>query len=340
MRKLFVLFLLSTNILVADTQLTWQDLQKNVDSWIEGPVSLLLTDQEKSVYKKLSSPEDKMQFIRIFWSRRDPILRTRENEFKQDFYTRVDAANEKFAEGKTPGWKTARGQVYILFGPPSREEKRAVPESSRPAILWIYDRIGSSHIPANEALVFVYRDIKYVLLPPSAEAGDVVGEQARGLEMSTLGYQTIPSAVQQAFVDVAEKDVIDENNDYKNLLGSVTATEKFGMAGIEFDAVKAQEDPLQYKLILPKESAVVYDAGTKLFLEISVDQELKMGTTVVASNRQTISREWDQQAFTSLTAIEIPLPALDAAAGKGELTITVHDSVSGISEARKVSLGE
>lgn len=340
MKKWFVLIFLVTNIIVAETQLTWQDLQKNMDSWIDGPVSLLLTDQEKDVYKKLSTPEDKMQFVKIFWARRDPLLRTRENEFKQEFYTRVDAANDKFAEGKTPGWKTARGQVYILFGPPSREEKRAVPESSRPAILWIYDRIGSSRIPVNEALVFVYRDIKYVLLPPSAQEGDVVGSESRAMELSSLGYQSIPSVVEQAFADVTQKDIVDENKDYRNLLGSVTTTEKFDLAGIDFEAVKVQDNPLQFKLTLPKETAPVYDAGTKLFLELSVDQEFKAGTAVVASNRKTISLGWDQKAFAGLNAIEIELPALDGASGKGELSVTVRDSVSGISETRKFPIGE
>jgi GWxTD domain-containing protein len=340
MKKWFIWFFLVTNIVVAETQLTWPDLQKNIDSWIDSPVSLLLTDQERDVYKKLSTPEDKMQFIRIFWARRDPLLRTRENEFKQEFYARVDAADERFAEGKVPGWKTARGQVYILFGPPSREEKRAIPESSRPALFWIYDRIGSSRIPSNEALVFVYRDIKYVLLPPSAQEGDVIGAEMRGQELSTLGYQSIPSVVQQAFADVTQKDIVDDKKDYRNLLSSVTTTEKFDLVGIEFEVVKVQDNPLQFKLTLSKEAAPIYDAGTKLFLELSVDQELRMGTTVVASNHKTVSLEWDQRTFTGLGAIEIQLPALEVAAGKGELSVTVRDSVSNISETRKFPVGE
>ena len=60
------------------TNVTWADLQKNIDSWLDGPTGLLLTPQEKDVFKKLKSPEEKMQFIKIFWQRRDPILRTRE----------------------------------------------------------------------------------------------------------------------------------------------------------------------------------------------------------------------------------------------------------------------
>ena len=175
-KKAAVCFALFAAVAMAADQLTWEDLKKNIDSWIRGPVSLIATDQEKTVFAKLKSPEEKMQFIKIFWARRDPLLRTSENEFKQEFYQRVDYANANFAEGDQSGWDTARGQVYILFGPPSREEKRILAESSRPVLLWVYDRIPSDQIPKNEALMFVWRDIKYVLAPPSADPGDSFGE--------------------------------------------------------------------------------------------------------------------------------------------------------------------
>src|SRR5213593_2611014 len=123
MRKILLILLLNVTIAAAATQITWEDLKKNIDSWIKGPVSLIATEQEKDVFKKLQTPEEKMQFIKIFWARRDPILRTYENEFKEEFNRRVDYANENYAEKGTPGWQTARGQVYILFGPPSREDK-------------------------------------------------------------------------------------------------------------------------------------------------------------------------------------------------------------------------
>ena len=88
-----------TQIGFAAEPIKWSDLQKNIDSWLEGPPGLILTKEEKDVYKKLKTPEEKMQFIKIFWARRDPLLRTRENEYKQDFYNRVEYANKNFVEG-------------------------------------------------------------------------------------------------------------------------------------------------------------------------------------------------------------------------------------------------
>ena len=40
-----------------------------------------------------------------------------ENEFKEEYYRRIAYANEQYASG-IPGWKTDRGRVYIMYGPP------------------------------------------------------------------------------------------------------------------------------------------------------------------------------------------------------------------------------
>lgn len=337
MKKILFLLLLGATVAWAATEITWEDLRKNIDSWINGPASLIATSQETSIFKKLRTPEEKMQFIKIFWARRDPILRTYENEFKQEFNQRVDYANEHFGEGSTVGWQTARGQVYILFGPPSREEKRTVPESNRPALLWVYDRIPSDQIPKNEAMMFVWRDVKYVLLPPNPDPGDVFAERQRQMD-SAFRYQTIPGLVEQAFSDVRRASVIDEKKDYNTLLYSVRSTEKFGMAGINFDLRPLQTQPAQIQVSIPKESAPVYDAGNSMFAELYFKQELKKGDAVVASNETTKSLNWNPRDLDNLKEISVTLPALNGPAGQYELFVTVQDRISNVSETRKIAV--
>jgi GWxTD domain-containing protein len=336
-RILIVLALIAGTLLAQQTQLSWQDLSKNIDGWINGPVSLIATSQERDVWPKLKTPEDKMQFIRIFWARRDPILRTRENEFKEEFYKRVDYAEANYKDEKSEvlGWKTARGQVYVVFGPPSRVEPHSYPSSSRPALLWVYDKRPSDKIQPNEALLFVWREFKYVLLPPAPATGDFVGEQQRALEASTLPYQSIPSVVQEAFIDVSKKDIVDEKQDYRKLLSSVTSSEKFGMPGIEFEWSKLQDNPFQLQISIVKENAPVYDSGAKLFAEFSVKQELKKGDVMVASNEHIETLQWDQKSFADLKAITFSLPPMQAPSGDYDLVLTVQDRISQISETRK-----
>ena len=80
-------------------------------------VAYIITDEERQAFKRLQTDEEREQFIEQFWLRRDPTPDTVENEFKEEHYRRIAYANEHFASG-IPGWKTDRGRIYIVFGPP------------------------------------------------------------------------------------------------------------------------------------------------------------------------------------------------------------------------------
>ena len=67
----------------------------------------------------LGTDDEREEFIEQFWLRRDPTPGTPENEFKDEHYRRIAYANLHFptATGKA-GWKTDRGRIYIVYGPP------------------------------------------------------------------------------------------------------------------------------------------------------------------------------------------------------------------------------
>jgi GWxTD domain-containing protein len=67
------------------------------------------------------SDDERESFIEDFWRRRDPDPDTEENEYKEEYYERIAYANEHFASG-IPGWKTDRGRIYIMYGPPNEKE--------------------------------------------------------------------------------------------------------------------------------------------------------------------------------------------------------------------------
>ncbi len=87
--------------------------------WVNEDVIYIITDEEMAVFNNLSTDEERDQFIEQFWLRRDPDPQTAENEYKMEHYRRILYANEKFTAG-IPGWKTDRGRIYIMFGPPDR----------------------------------------------------------------------------------------------------------------------------------------------------------------------------------------------------------------------------
>jgi len=86
--------------------------------WLDEDVRWIITDEELSAFKKLTTNAERDIFIENFWQRRDPTPDTEENETKEEHYRRIAYTNEHFAAGK-PGWKTDRGRIYIMYGPPT-----------------------------------------------------------------------------------------------------------------------------------------------------------------------------------------------------------------------------
>ncbi len=91
--------------------------------WLQTDVLYIITEQEKDVFLKLGTIEEKEHFIEQFWRRRDPNPLTAHNEFKDEHYRRIAYANERFSSGLS-GWLTDRGRIYIIHGPPAEIESR------------------------------------------------------------------------------------------------------------------------------------------------------------------------------------------------------------------------
>lgn len=94
-----------------------KELGQTYKKWLDEDVRWIITDEEREAFKKLSNDEERDSFIETFWLRRDPTPDTVENEYKEEHYRRIAYSNEHFAAG-IPGWKTDRGRIYIMYGPP------------------------------------------------------------------------------------------------------------------------------------------------------------------------------------------------------------------------------
>jgi GWxTD domain-containing protein len=95
----------------------YKELGDTYKKWLDQDVRWIITDQEREAFLQLSNDEERDQFIEQFWLRRDPTPDTPENEYKEEHYRRIAYANEHFASG-VPGWRTDRGRIYIMYGPP------------------------------------------------------------------------------------------------------------------------------------------------------------------------------------------------------------------------------
>jgi len=101
-------------------------------------VRYLITKQERKAFINLPITERK-SFTEEFWKKRDPSPDTEVNEFKDEYFKRIDEANHLFTEG-SPGWLQDRGRIYILLGPPWNRETypRGMTMYGKPTEIWYY----------------------------------------------------------------------------------------------------------------------------------------------------------------------------------------------------------
>jgi GWxTD domain-containing protein len=85
--------------------------------WLNEDVIYIISPEERNAFGQLATNEEREQFIEQFWLRRSTNPDLPDNEFKEEHYRRIAYANEHYASG-IPGWKTDRGHMYIVWGPP------------------------------------------------------------------------------------------------------------------------------------------------------------------------------------------------------------------------------
>lgn len=87
------------------------------NAWLAEEAIYIITKEERDAFLRLTTNEEREQFIEEFWRRRNPDPDSPENTYREEHYRRIAYANERFSSG-IPGWKTDRGHMYILWGPP------------------------------------------------------------------------------------------------------------------------------------------------------------------------------------------------------------------------------
>lgn len=98
--------------------------------WIDEDARYIITDQEAADFKRLTSDPQRDDFIVTFWERRNPTPGAPKNSFKEEHCRRLAYTNTHYA-ATVAGYKTDRGRIYILYGPPDAVDKHfsaAAPE--------------------------------------------------------------------------------------------------------------------------------------------------------------------------------------------------------------------
>lgn len=82
--------------------------------------------------------EEKKGYFERFWAEMDPNPETTKNELMDEYYRRVNYANQTFSTLHQEGWLTDRGRIFIKFGHPDDIERHPFELNSFPYEIWRY----------------------------------------------------------------------------------------------------------------------------------------------------------------------------------------------------------
>ena len=131
--------------------------KSSYSKWIDEDVVYIIDDAERAAFLSLTSDSERDHFIEQFWERRNPTPGSAENGFKEEHYRRIAYANEHFqTKSGGLGWRTDRGHMYIVFGPPDEIEAHAKGRQKPFATeVWLYHHVDG--VGENGTVTFVDR---------------------------------------------------------------------------------------------------------------------------------------------------------------------------------------
>jgi GWxTD domain-containing protein len=116
----------------ASSNASQSDLRPAYQRWVDGDVAYIITPEEKRAFLLLKTDAEREIFIEQFWRARDSQPAGNQNAYRAEHYRRIAYANQNFGSGDVPGWKTARGHVYIILGQPDEVRNTSAGE------VWFY----------------------------------------------------------------------------------------------------------------------------------------------------------------------------------------------------------
>jgi GWxTD domain-containing protein len=145
-------------------------LPERYKRWLDEEVVYIITKREREVFLQLQTDRERDIFIEAFWKQRDPTPGTPRNEYQEEHRRRLDYANKFYGRSTPlPGWKTDRGRIYILLGPPRNIEQYDNVNGVYPTEIWFYLGDPDLGLPTAFNVIFFKKDGggDYILYSPT-----------------------------------------------------------------------------------------------------------------------------------------------------------------------------
>jgi GWxTD domain-containing protein len=127
------------------------DIDKAIDQLI-----YIARETELQYIRDGATPDEKRKRFMEFWAKRDPDPGTQRNELMEEYYGRVQYANQNFSH-YMEGWRSDMGMVFIRFGSPENIERHPMEIDSKPYEIWYYYQLSRQFIFVDETGFGDYR---------------------------------------------------------------------------------------------------------------------------------------------------------------------------------------
>ena len=116
-------------------------------------IRIIATEAERRRVRGIKDLDERRRFLMDFWMMRDPVPGTPINEFQEDFFSRLQYANDRYSTNFEEGWDTDRGRTMIKYGPPSGIQPHLFDSGVIPYEIWEYN-----NIPGEGRAEFIFAD--------------------------------------------------------------------------------------------------------------------------------------------------------------------------------------
>ena len=127
------------------------DIDKAIDQ-----LAYIAKESEMQYIRSGATQEEKRKRFMEFWAKRNPDPSTQRNELMEEYYGRVQYANQNFGR-YIEGWRSDMGMVFIRFGTPENIERHPLEMDSKPYEIWYYYQLSRQFIFVDETGFGDYR---------------------------------------------------------------------------------------------------------------------------------------------------------------------------------------
>ncbi len=136
----------------------WSGVPINISDFDKAVSQLIYiaTPSELSYIEGADSQEEKIRRFMDFWKQKDPTPDTKDNPVFEEYFRRIAYSNENFST-YFEGWRSDRGMVYTILGPPSNIDRHPFNYDSKPYEIWEYYELNRRFIFLDETGFGDYR---------------------------------------------------------------------------------------------------------------------------------------------------------------------------------------